>query len=78
MRTGRSAFRRVDIENAAAAGELAGHLHQVHLRVANAGEVAGEHFDVDLFAAAQGDRQAGVIVAIEEPERGSLNGRNQN
>ena len=32
-------FGRIDVENAAAAGELAGHLHQIHLRVADAGEM---------------------------------------
>ena len=44
---------RVDVEDAAAARELAGHLDEVHLRVADAGEVVGEHLDVDFFAAAQ-------------------------
>ena len=66
MRTGRSDFGRIDVEDAAAARELAGHLDEVHLRVADAGQVAGEHFDVDLFAAAQCDGEAGVVVAIEE------------
>ena len=46
-------FRRVDVEDSAAARELAGHFHQVHLRVANAGEVAGEYFEIEFFAAAQ-------------------------
>ena len=33
-------FGRVDVEDAAAARELAGHFDEVHLRVADAGEVA--------------------------------------
>ena len=44
-------FGRVDVKDAAAAGELAGHFDEVHLRVADAGEMAGKDFDVDLFAA---------------------------
>ncbi len=59
-------FRGVDIENAAAAGELAGHLDEIHLGVADAGEVRSEDFDVDFFAALEGDGKAGVVVAIEE------------
>ena len=58
-------FGRVDIEDSAAAGELAGHLDQVHLRVADAGQMRGEDFDVDLFAAAQRDGEAGVVVATQ-------------
>ena len=68
---------RIDIENAAAPRELAGHLHQVHLRVAHAGQVRGEHFDVDLFAAAQRDGEAGVVVAIEELERRRFDRRDE-
>ncbi len=71
-------FGRVDIEDASAAGELAGHLDQVHLGVAHAGEVAGEDFDVDLFATAHGDGEAGVVIATEEPKGGGLGGRNEN
>ena len=59
-------FGRVDVEDAAAAGELAGHLDEIHLRVADAGEMPGEDFDVHLFAAAEGDGEAGVVVAIKE------------
>ena len=67
-------FGRVDVEDAAAAGELAGHLDDVHLRVADGGEMRGEDFDVDLFAALEGDGEAGVVVAIEEPEGGGFDG----
>jgi len=66
-------FRGIDIENAAAARELTGHFDEVHLGVADAGEMSGEDFDVDFFAAFQRDREAGVIVAIEEPERRRFN-----
>ncbi len=78
MRTGRSDFGRVDIEDAAAPGELARHLDQVHLRVADAGQVRGEHFDVDLFAAANRNGKASVVIAIEEPERRGLGGGDEN
>jgi hypothetical protein len=61
-------FGRVDIEDAAAAGELAGHFDEIHLRVADAGQVAGEHLDVYFFAAPQGHGQAGVVVAVKELE----------
>ena len=70
-------FGRIDVENAAAARELAGHLDQVHLRVADAGEVRGEHFDVDLFAALEGDGEAGVVVAIEEAQGRGFDGRDE-
>ena len=49
---------RVDVEDAAAAGELAGHLDDVHRGVADAGEVVEEHLDVHLFAAAQPARRS--------------------
>jgi hypothetical protein len=56
---------------------LAGHFDEVHPRVAHAGQVRGEHLNVDLFAAAQGDSEARIVVAIEKLERGSLGGRNE-
>ena len=70
-------FGRVDIENSAAARELARHFHQVHLRVAHAGQMRGEDFDVHLFAAAQLHGQAGIVFAIEEAKRGGFDGRDQ-
>ena len=48
---------RIDVEDSAATRELAGHLDEVHLRVADTGEMGGEHFDVDFFAAAQQRRR---------------------
>ncbi len=68
---------RVDVEDASAARELAGHLDQVHCGVADAGQVPGEDFDVDFFAAAEIDGQRGVIVAVEEAEGGGLNGSDE-
>ncbi len=59
-------FGRVDIEDAAAAGVLAGHLDDVHGRVADAGEVRDEGFDIDLFAAPKNLRQAGIERRGEE------------
>ncbi len=70
-------FGRVDVEDAAAAGELAGHFDQVHLRVADAGEVAGEDFDVDFFAALEVDGERGVVVAVEEAQGRGLDGRDE-
>ena len=71
-------FGRVDIEDAAAACELAGHFHQVHLCIADAGEMASKDLDVEFFASPHGDGEAGVVVAIEKTERGSLCGRDEN
>ena len=70
-------FRRVDIEDAAATREMAGHLHQVHARVTNAGQVRGEHFNVDFFPAAKRYGKTRIVVAIEEAQRCRLDGRNQ-
>ena len=53
------------------------HFHKVHLRIADAGQVPREHFDVDLFAAFERDRQAGVVIAIKELEGGSFDRRNE-
>ena len=68
---------RVDVENSAAARELAGHLHEIHLRVADAGKVRGEHFDVDLFAALERDGEAGVVPEIEELQRRGFDGSDE-
>ena len=70
-------FGRVDVENSAAARELAGHLDEVHLRVADAGEMRGEDFDVDFFAALEGDGEAGIVIEIEELESGGLDGSDE-
>ena len=40
--------------------------------------MAGEHLDVDLFAAPQSDREAGVVVAVKEPERRRFDRGNEN
>ncbi len=71
-------FGRVDIEDAAAARELARHLHEVHLRVADAGQVRGQDLHVDLFAAPQRDGETGIVVAVEEAEGGGFDGRDEN
>jgi len=39
--------------------------------------VGGEDFDVDFFAAAQGEGEAGVVIAIEELERSGFGGRDE-
>ena len=48
------------------------HLHQIHLRVAHAGQVRRQDLEVDLFAAPQHHRKAGIIVALKEAQRGRL------
>ena len=63
---------RVDIEDAAAPGELAWHLNEIHLRVADACQVRGEYFHVDLFAPANRNRKTRVVIAAEHPERSRL------
>ena len=68
---------RVDVENSAAPRELPGHLDEIHLRVAHAGQMRGERLDVDLFAALERDRQAGVVLEIEELQRRRFDRRDQ-
>ena len=68
-------FGRVDVEDASAARELAGHLDDVVAGVADAGEVGEKGFDVDFFAAAENLRQAGVKGRGEELHRGGFDGR---
>ena len=68
-------LRRVDVEDAAPASELAGHLDDVHLGVADAGEMVEEHLDVDLFAAAQLLGEAGVVGRVEEAHAGGFDRR---
>ncbi len=70
-------FRRVDVQNSAAARKLPRHLDQIHLRVAHAGQVRGQNLDVDLFAALQRDGQPGVVLEFEELERRGFDGSNQ-
>ena len=67
-------FGGVDVEDAAAAGELAGHLDDVGARVADAGEVGEERFDVDLFAATENLREAGVEGRGKELHGGGFDG----
>ena len=71
-------LRRVDVEDSATAGKLAGHFDEVHLGVTDRCEMGGEDFDVDLLTATKGDGQAGIVIAIKEPERSRLDGRDQN
>ena len=68
-------LRRVDVEDAAAAGELAGHLDDVHLGVADGAKVVEEHLDIHLFAASQLLREAGVVGRVEEAHAGGLDRR---
>jgi hypothetical protein len=39
--------------------------------------VPSEDFDINLFATAQGDREASIVVAVKELERRCFYGRNQ-
>ncbi len=67
-------FGRVDVENAAATGELAGHFDEVNQGVADTGKVLGEHADIDFFAALESQRQAGVVAARKEAQGDCLDG----
>ena len=71
-------LRRIDVENAAAARELARHLDDIHLRVADALQMRRQHLDVDFFTAPQDLRQSGIIRAIEEAHTCCLDRRNYN
>ncbi len=71
-------LRRIHVQNPAPPRKLPRHLHQIHLRVAHAGQVSGEHLDVHLFAALQRHRQPGVVVAVKQLQRRRLHRRNQN
>ena len=55
-------FGRIDIENAAAQGVLAGHFDDVGGRVADGVEVAEQIVDVEGLAAAQNAGQIGVVL----------------
>ena len=65
----------IDVEDAAAPGELAGHLDDVHRGVADAGEMAEQLFDVDLFAAAKHAGEVEIVIRRKEPQGCSLDGR---
>ena len=72
---GRSAFGRVDVEDAAAEGELAGHFDDVDAGVADGEEVLDEHVGEVLLAGAEGEGEGGVEVGMEELEAGGFDGR---
>ncbi len=68
-------LRRVHVQDAAAPGELPGHLDDVHLRVADRAQVVQQRFHVHLFAAAQHLRQPGVERGREQPHARGLDRR---
>ena len=63
-------FRGVDIEDAAAAGELARHFDNVHGAVAHTRQMGGELVHVDLFFAAQDPPQLRIVVRGEDAHAG--------
>ena len=67
-------FRRIDIQYAAASGELPRHFNQIDLRIADAGQVVDQHADVDFFAALELQGQASVVAARKEPQRDRFHG----
>ena len=75
MRTGRSISGRVDIEDAAAQGDLAGHLDDIDAGIADGEQVLDQHVGQVLFAAPQVQGERGVVVAREEPHAGGFDGR---
>ncbi len=68
-------FWGVDVEDAAAQGELAGHLDDVDAGVADGEEVVDEHIGEVLLAGAETKGEGGVEVGLEELEAGGLDGR---
>ena len=66
---------RVDVDDAAAHGDLAGHLDDIDAGVADGEQVLDEHVGQVLFAGAQGEGEAGVVVAGEEAHAGGFDGR---
>ncbi len=75
MRHGPVLFGRVDVEDAAAQGDLPGHFDDVDLGVADREEVLDEHVGQVFFADAQMEGEGGVVVAGEEAHAGGFDGR---
>ncbi len=75
MRTGRSDLGRVDVEDAAAEGDLAGHLDHIDAGVADGEEMLDEHVGEVLFAALEVEGEGGVVLAREEAHAGGFDGR---
>ncbi len=71
-------FRRIDVEDSAAARELTRHFDEIDLGVTYAGQMRGEHLDVDLFAALEGYGQAGIVLEVEELESRGFDGSDEN
>jgi len=70
-------FGGVDVHDAAADGDLAGHLDDIDFGVADAEEMLEEHVGEMLFAAAEMEGEAGVVVGREEAHAGGLDGRDE-
>ena len=66
---------RVDIEDAPAQRDLAGHLDDVDFRVADREQVVDEHIRHVLFAGAESEREAVIEVTREESHTGRFDGR---
>ena len=74
-RTGRSISGRVDVQDAAAQRDLAGHLDDIHPGVADREQMLDQHLGQILFAALQVQRKGSVVVARKEPHAGGFDRR---
>ncbi len=61
-------FGRVDVEDAAANGVLAGHLDDVGGSIADGVEVGEEGIEIEGFATADGAGQVGVVSGGAQPD----------
>ena len=68
-------LRGVDVEDAAAEGDLAGHLDDVDFGVADGEEVLDEHVGHVLFAELEVEGEGAVVVAGEELHAGGFDWR---
>ncbi len=74
MRTGRSCLGAVDVDDAAADGDLAGHFDDVDPGVADGEQMLDEHVGDVLFADPKVEGERGVVVAGEEAHAGGFDG----
>ena len=64
----------VDVEDAAAQGDLAGHFDDVDFGVADGEEMFDEHVGHVLFADFEMEGEGAIVVAREEPHAGGFDG----
>ena len=71
---GAFALGGVDVDDAAADGDLAGHLDDIDLRIADGEEMLDEHVGEVLLADVEVEREGFVVVAAEELHAGGFEG----